>query len=104
MRHFALVLQVVCIFFALFLSYGITQTLLSQEYDLMEVVGDVGTVLICIDLAVFLWHSRSLNTKTVQDFATRLEQPAPKLVKLTRKLGHLGIMLILCSWLVPLTQ
>ena len=55
-----------------------------------------------IDLAVFLWHSRSTQAISLKDYATRLEQPAPTFVKVCRKLGHFGIMLIITSWIVPI--
>ena len=38
---------------------------------------------------------------SLEEYARQLEQPPSKLVYVTRKLGHLGIMLILVSWIVP---
>lgn len=73
-----------------------------QDYELMELIADVGTILICIDLGVFLFSSKAANKLSLQEYAKQLEQPPTPLVSFTRKLGHLGIMLILCSWIVPI--
>lgn len=101
MRIFLLVLQFACIAFALFLCYQVAIALSTPHYDLMEVVADVGTILICIDLATFLFSSKKQDGISFEDYAKQLEQPPSKLVYVTRKLGHLGIMLILVSWIVP---
>ena len=58
MRALALILQYGCFAFALFLSYQVATALYQQEYELLEVVADVGTILICIDLGVFLFSSK----------------------------------------------
>ena len=102
MRIFALILQYVSIAFALYLCYQVGVSIYLQQYQTMDIVGNVGTILVCIDLAVFLWHSRSTNAQNLQDYASKLEQPAPTLVKVSRKLGHFGILLIITSWIVPL--
>ncbi|WP_353144139.1 hypothetical protein [Acinetobacter pragensis] len=102
MRIFLLVLQFACVAFALFLCYQIAIALTSPSYDLMEVVADAGTILICIDLAAFLFSSKKQDGISFEDYAKQLEQPPTKLVYVTRKLGHLGIMLILVSWIVPI--
>lgn len=102
MRTFTFVLQYVCIAFAIYLIYSIGYSLYIQDYVLMDIVANVGTILICIDLAVFIWHSRSTQALSLKDYATRMDQPAPALVKVCRKLGHLGIMLIITSWIVPI--
>ena len=88
--------------FALFLSYQVATARYQQEYELLEVVADVGTILICIDLAVFLYTSKSKKGISMEEYAKQLEQPPTKLVSITRKLGHLGIMLIVCGWIVPI--
>ncbi len=77
-------------------------TLRAPQYDLMDVVADVGTILICIDLATFLFSNKNQQGMRLEDYAKQLEQPPSKLVYVTRKLGHLGIMLILVSWIVPM--
>ncbi|WP_374667410.1 hypothetical protein [Acinetobacter sp.] len=102
MRIFLLILQFACIAFALFLCYQMGVALSTPHYDLMEVVADAGTILICIDLAVFLFSSKKQQGMSLEDYAKQLEQPPNKLVYVTRKLGHLGIMLILVSWIVPM--
>ncbi len=48
-----------CIAFAIYLCYRVGSSLYLQDYVMMDIVANVGTILICIDLAVFLWHSRS---------------------------------------------
>ena len=102
MRAFTFVLQYVCIAFAIYLCYRVGSSLYLQDYVMMDIVANVGTILICINLAVFLWHSRSTQAISLKDYATRLEQPAPTFVKVCRKLGHFGIMLIITSWIVPI--
>lgn len=102
MRSFVLFFQIVCFAFAIFLTYQVVMALYSQNYQLMDIVADVGTILICIDLGVFLWHSTAKKPQNMQELAHQLDQPVSKFVKFTRKLGHLGIMLILCSWIVPM--
>ncbi|MEX5288385.1 hypothetical protein [Acinetobacter towneri] len=102
MRALALILQYGCFAFALFLSYQVATALYQQEYELLEVVADVGTILICIDLGVFLFSSKASQGLNLQEYARQLEAPPSKLVAVARKLGHLGIMLILVSWIVPL--
>lgn len=86
--------------FALFLSYGIITSIASQDYELMEVVADIGAILICLDLAAstyFLKLVKDPNEKTAKQMPK-----AQKVVKVTRKVGHFGIMLILCGWIVPM--
>ena len=86
--------------FALFLSYGIISSIASQDYELMEVVADIGAILICLDLAAstyFLKLVKDHNEKTAKQMPK-----AQKVVKVTRKVGHFGIMLILCGWIVPM--
>ena len=39
---------------------------------------------------------------SVEEYAKQLEQPPSKLIYMTRKLGHLGILLIITSWIVPI--
>ena len=104
MRALALILQYGCFAFALFLSYQVAMALYQQEYELLllEIVADIGTILICIDLGVFLFSSKASQGLNLQEYARQLEAPPSKLVAVTRKLGHLGIMLILVSWIVPL--
>ena len=102
MRAFTLFLQYAAIAFAIFICYQIGASIYTQQFKIMEMVADVGTLLICIDLAVFLWHSRSTNAQNLQDYANKIEQPAPTFVKISRKLGHFGILLIITSWIVPM--
>lgn len=102
MRIFALILQYVSIAFALYLCYQVGMSVYLQQYETMDIVANVGTILVCIDLAIFLWHSRSTNAQNLQDYASKLEQPAPTFVKVSRKLGHFGILLIITSWIVPM--
>ncbi len=86
--------------FAVFLSYGIISSIASQDYELMEVVADIGAILICLDLAAstyFLKLVKDPNEKTAKQMPK-----AQKVVKVTRKVGHFGIMLILCGWIVPM--
>ncbi|WP_180115935.1 hypothetical protein [Acinetobacter sp. YH12140] len=104
MRIFLTVLQYACIAFALFLGYQVSTALISGQYDLMEVVADVGTILICIDLAVFLFTSNAKQGISIEDYAKQLEQKPSKLVYVTRKLGHFGILLIITSWIVPMIR
>ena len=104
MRIFLIVLQYACVAFALFLGYQVSTALISGQYDLMEVVADVGTILICIDLAVFLFTSNAKQGISIEDYAKQLEQPPSKLVYVTRKMGHFGILLIITSWIVPMIQ
>ena len=101
MRVLALVLQCFSIFFALYLCYQVGLAFLSGKYDLMGVVADIGTILVCIDLAVFIWFSRRSQANNLQEYANTLDQPAPMFVKVCRKVGHFGILLIICSWIVP---
>ena len=88
--------------FALFLCYQVGTSIYLQDYKLMDIVSDIGTILICIDLGVFLFSSKASQGLNLQEYARQLEAPPSKLVAVTRKLGHLGIMLILVSWIVPL--
>jgi hypothetical protein len=86
--------------FALFLAYGIGQSLYVQDYQLMDIVADVGAILICLDLAAssyLLNMSKNLETQAPEKFS-RFQG----VVRVTRKIGHLGIMLILCGWIVPM--
>lgn len=102
MRILALVLRLACFGFALFLLYQVSMSLYVQQYVLMDLVANIGTILICIDLGVFL-NSSKLNKLFNADSkqANTLLEPST-LEKFTRKLGHFGIMLIICSWIVPL--
>ena len=102
MQKFLVVLQYTCIAFALYLIYSVGMSLYTQQFELMELVADIGTILICIDLGVFLYTSKGKSGISMEEYAKRLEQPPSKLVYVTRKLGHLGILLIITSWIVPM--
>lgn len=101
MRTAAVFFQCACLAFALFLCYQIATSVYQQDYQLMDIVSDVGSILICIDLAVFLHFNKSMASMKLKGGF----QPSPvqisTLEKVSRKLGHLGIMLIICSWIVP---
>ena len=83
MRALALILQYGCFAFALFLSYQVATALYQQEYELLEIVADVGTILICIDLGVFLFSSKASQGLNLQEYARQLEAPPSKLVAVT---------------------
>lgn len=100
--NFALLLQLLAVTFALYLSYQVGMAFYSQQYQILDIVADVGSILICIDLAVFLWHSRKSEAVNLQEYAQKMQANAPKWVKFSRKLGHFGILLILTSWIVPM--
>ncbi len=102
MRIAALIFQYSCFAFALFLCYQVGTSLYLQDYKLMDIVSDIGTILICIDLGVFLHFNKSLASLKMKNAS---QQPAVRvstIEKITRKLGHLGIILIICSWIVPI--
>ena len=86
--------------FALFLGYSIIRSVYLQDYQLMEIVADMGAILICLDLAASTYFLKLVKHPT--------EKTAPQLpkvqrvVKVTRKVGHFGIMLIICGWVVPM--
>ena len=102
MRTAALILQYGCFAFALFLAYQMATSWNLPEYQLMDMVSDIGSILICIDLGVILHFNQSLaalkNKEALQQSAAQVSP----VEKITRKLGHLGIMLILCGWIVPM--
>ena len=101
MRISAVIFQFACFAFALFLGYQIISSIYQQNYELMEIVSNVGTILICIDLGIFLHFNKSIAA--LKSKATSQQSPVQvsTLEQITRKLGHLGIMLIICSWIVP---
>lgn len=78
MRALALILQYGCFAFALFLSYQVAMALYQQEYELLEIVADIGTILICIDLGVFLFSSKASQGLSLQEYARQLEAPPSK--------------------------
>jgi hypothetical protein len=102
MRILALILQYGCLAFALYLSYQVGVSIYRHDFVLMDLVANIGTILICIDLGVFLFTSNAKQGLSLEEYARQLEQPPNKWVNISRKLGHLGIMLIICSWIVPL--
>lgn len=102
MQKFLVVLQYLCLAFGLYLMYSVGMSLYTQDFKLMELVADIGTILICIDLGVFLYTSKTKQGMSVEEYAKQLEQPPSKLIYMTRKLGHLGILLIITSWIVPI--
>ena len=102
MQKFLVLLQYACLAFGLYLIYSVGMDLYTQQFKLMELVADIGTILICVDLAAFLFTSRGKNGITMEEYAKQLEQPPSKLIYVTRKLGHLGILLIITSWIVPI--
>jgi hypothetical protein len=101
MRIAAVIFQSLCWAYALFLGYQISLALYQQNYEMLEIAADVGTLLICIDLAVFLHFNQSIAALKSKATAPQSFTQVSKLEKITRKLGHLGIMLIICSWIVP---
>ncbi len=101
MQKLLVALQYACLAFGLYVVYSVAMDLYTQQFEMMELVADVGTILICIDLAVFLYGNRGKQGVSMQGYAQQLEQKPSKLVYVTRKLGHLGILLIITSWIVP---
>lgn len=101
MRIAAVIFQCACLAFALFLCYQIATSLYQQNYQLMDIVSDVGSILICIDLAVFLHFNKSMASMKLKGGSQQSPVQVSTLEKVSRKLGHLGIMLIICSWIVP---
>lgn len=101
MRIVAVIFQYACFAFALFLCYQIGASLYLQNYKLMDIVSDVGSILICIDLAMFLHFNKSFAALKMKDASQQSPVEVSTLEKVSRKLGHLGIMLIICSWIVP---
>ena len=101
MRIAAVMFQLACFAFALFLGYQIASSIYQQNYELMEIVSNVGTILICIDLGIFLHFNKSIAALKSKATSQHAPVQVSTLEKITRKLGHLGIMLIICSWIVP---
>ncbi|OTG63939.1 hypothetical protein B9T25_13465 [Acinetobacter sp. ANC 4470] len=101
MRIAAVIFQFSCFAFALFLGYQISSSIYQQNYELMEIVSNVGTILICIDLGIFLHFNKSIAAIKSKTTPQKPPVHVSLLEKITRKLGHLGIMLIICSWIVP---
>lgn len=101
MRTFFNILQFASIAFAIYLSYQIFLGISLDQTKIMDLVADVGTLLICIDLTVFLWHNKRLQKQSVQAPSV-LTQDVPPVVKITRKIGNFGILLIITSWIVPM--
>ena len=97
----ALIFKYGCCAFAIFLCYQITNTLRQPDYALMDIVSDVGSILICIDLAVFLHFNTSIAAMRITSVSQTPTAALSLIEKISRKLGHLGIMLIICSWIVP---
>ena len=102
MQKFLVVLQYACLAFGLYLIYSVGMSLYTQQFELMELVADIGTILICLDLGVFLYSNRGKQGISMEEYARQLENAPSKLVYVTRKLGHLGILLIITSWIVPI--
>ena len=102
MSAFKSILMSVVAAFTLYLIYVIAQSAIHHDFKVMDMVANIGTLLICIDLIVFLWYSRKTQTRNLQEYAQQLEQPLPKIVKVCRKIGHFGILLIITSWIVPI--
>lgn len=101
MRIAAVIFQYACFAFALFLGYQIATSIYLQDYQLMDIVSDVGSILICIDLAMFLHFNKSIASIKMKGTSQQSPVQVSTLEKVSRKLGHLGIMLIICSWIVP---
>ena len=101
MRIAAVIFQYACFAFALFLGYQIATSIYLQDYQLMDIVSDVGSILICIDLAMFLHFNKSIASIKMKGTSLQSPVQVSTVEKVSRKLGHLGIMLIICSWIVP---
>ena len=101
MRIAAVIFQYACFAFALFLCYQIAASIYQQDYQLMDIVSDVGSILICIDLAMFLHFNKSIASIKMKGTSQQSPVQVSTVEKVSRKLGHLGIMLIICSWIVP---
>ncbi|TCH64038.1 hypothetical protein [Acinetobacter sp. ANC 4862] len=101
MRIAAVIFQYACFAFVLFLCYQIATSIYLQDYQLMDIVSDVGSILICIDLAMFLHFNKSIASMKLKAGSQQSPVQVSTVEKVSRKLGHLGIMLIICSWIVP---
>lgn len=101
MRIAALIFQYICFAYALFLGYQVSSAFYQQNYEILEIAANIGTLLICIDLGVFLHFNKSISALKVKATSQQSSVELSTLEKITRKLGHLGIMLIICSWIVP---
>ncbi|MEJ2899961.1 hypothetical protein [Acinetobacter sp. NS-4] len=101
MRIAAVIFQYACFAFALFLCYQVGTSLYLQDYQLMDIVSDIGGILICIDLAIFLHFNEAVASIKMKSGSQQSAVQVSILEKVSRKLGHLGIMLIICGWIVP---
>ncbi|NHC03768.1 hypothetical protein G9F31_08270 [Acinetobacter sp. 187] len=102
MSYLKSILLCVTVAFSFYLTYVIAISAYTHDFKVMDLVANVGTLLICIDLMVFLWYTRKSKSRNLQEYAQQLEQPVPNFVKVCRKIGHFGILLIICSWIVPI--
>ena len=101
MRILLNILQYAAIAFAIYLSYQFFQNIHDPQKKIVDLVGNAGTILICLDLSVFIWHNNRLQKQIIKD-PLSLTSPIPTFVKVMRKIGHFGILLILTSWIVPM--
>ena len=102
MSYLKSILLCLVVAFTAYLIYVIAMSVYMHDFKVMDMVANVGTLFICIDLIVFLWHTRKNKSRNLQEYAQQLEQPVPNIVKICRKIGHFGILLIICSWIVPI--
>lgn len=89
---------------AAFSLYGLAQQLDLQDYDLKLILSRLGTILICLDFGIFLTQTKTLTHLSFKDYFSRQDILVPRIVMWANKLGHLGLMLIICSWVVPMLQ
>jgi hypothetical protein len=60
--------------FVLFPTYQIVTSWNLPEYKLMDIISDIGSILICIDLGVFLHFNKSLAALKNKEASLRFLQ------------------------------
>lgn len=97
------IIKYLCLFLGMFMLWDIAHDLYQQHIDAILLLKQFGVLFICIDLWVFFSKVKEASKMRLRDYFIQHQLELPPIVKLANRLGHVGFMLIVCSWLITFT-
>jgi hypothetical protein len=104
MIKFNLVFGYLCFVTTISMLGQLSQDLVHYDFTLASLLRQSALALIGLDLGIFLTQTKALANYSFRDYFSRQAIDVPRIVTVANKFGHLGLILLLCSWIVPFLQ
>lgn len=102
MIKFNLVFGYLCFVATISMLGQLSHDLSHYDFTLVSVLRQSAIALIGLDLGIFLTQTKALSNYSFKDYFSRQAIEVPRIVSVANKFGHLGLILLLCSWILPL--